>query len=334
MYYVSGALQQAPPISFYLDGLDEDFRHAPWAWLACQKGLFFEVMRLLRDPGLGGRLHVVIGIRDVVLSSVLASEHATRYHTSPHVQILNWDAELSRDFLEAKVKRLPNALLMIPSARPSIFSWLGRDGLENPVRGKREDLADYIVRHTRLLPRDIIILGNELCAAVHEARSRKVDLTDERIREVVAYSARLFGREQLSIAANQIASEVMPPDAPAKGYDDFYTSDHEYSYRASTETILVDTLRRAKTDRFAPSVLRTLDEDFRRQFGDATDVPSVLWQNGLLGYINDDSAAVFRETGQTDDMQIPQTWKSYVLHTTLIDVLGLRPRTAAASKVA
>jgi hypothetical protein len=29
-------------------------------WLKCQEGLFYQVMRLLRDHKLGGRLHIVV----------------------------------------------------------------------------------------------------------------------------------------------------------------------------------------------------------------------------------------------------------------------------------
>ena len=57
---------QCKPIYFYLDALDEEFSHAPMYWLKCQEGLFYQVMRLLRDHKLGGRLHIVICIRDIV----------------------------------------------------------------------------------------------------------------------------------------------------------------------------------------------------------------------------------------------------------------------------
>jgi len=59
---------QCKPIYFYLDALDEEFSHAPMYWLKCQEGLFYQVMRLLRDHKLGGRLHVVVCIRDIVMS--------------------------------------------------------------------------------------------------------------------------------------------------------------------------------------------------------------------------------------------------------------------------
>ena len=62
-------------------------------WLKCQEGLFYQVMRMLRDHKLGGRLHVVICIRDIVMSSVYRSEHAPRYYNEPHIRVLNWDRD-------------------------------------------------------------------------------------------------------------------------------------------------------------------------------------------------------------------------------------------------
>ena len=43
------AMRACPPVFFYLDGVDEEFSSAPLYWLQCQKGLFYEVMALLRE---------------------------------------------------------------------------------------------------------------------------------------------------------------------------------------------------------------------------------------------------------------------------------------------
>ena len=64
-------IAHCPPIYFYLDAVDEEFAHAPMYWLRCQEGLFYEVMRLLRDQALGGRLHLVVCLRDIVMSSTI-----------------------------------------------------------------------------------------------------------------------------------------------------------------------------------------------------------------------------------------------------------------------
>ena len=80
-YWLAEFLKEAPPIFFYLDALDEEYRAAPNYWMRCQKGLFYQVMRLLRDPSFGNRLHVVISIRDSV--SPLSCAASTRRATEP-----------------------------------------------------------------------------------------------------------------------------------------------------------------------------------------------------------------------------------------------------------
>ena len=91
------------PIYFYLDALDEEFSHAPMYWLKCQEGLFYQVMRMLRDHRLGGRLHIVVCIRDIVMSSVYRSEHAPRYYNEPHIRVLTWDRSSLLYLLQSKL---------------------------------------------------------------------------------------------------------------------------------------------------------------------------------------------------------------------------------------
>ena len=75
-------------------------------------GVFYQVMRLLRDHKLGGRLHVVVCIRDIVMSSVYRSEHAPRYYNEPHIRVLTWDRSSLLYLLGQKLQRLPPSLLM------------------------------------------------------------------------------------------------------------------------------------------------------------------------------------------------------------------------------
>jgi hypothetical protein len=146
-------LRTCPPIFFYLDAVDEEFSHAPMYWLRCQKGLFYQVMRFLRDPRLGGRLHLVISIRDIVMSSVYRSEHAPRYHDEPHIRVLSWSRESIEYLLVEKLRRLDPSYSMAPGsfAHP-VEAWLGTPVVHNQARGVHERVTDYLLRHTRLIP--------------------------------------------------------------------------------------------------------------------------------------------------------------------------------------
>jgi len=151
---------QCKPIYFYLDALDEEFSHAPMYWLKCQEGLFYQVMQLLRDHRLGGRLHVVVCIRDIVMSSVYRSEHAPRYYNEPHIRVLTWDRGSLLYLLGQKLQRLPPSLLMrrAASGPPTIRDWLGLSD-DRPGPDGDGTIEDYLLGHTRLIPRDIISRG-------------------------------------------------------------------------------------------------------------------------------------------------------------------------------
>src|SRR5262249_29596059 len=65
-YHVADILGHGRPMFFYIDAIDEKFSQAPRQWTDCQLGLFYQVMALLNDDRLGGRLHIVICVRDLV----------------------------------------------------------------------------------------------------------------------------------------------------------------------------------------------------------------------------------------------------------------------------
>jgi len=149
-------LAETPPIFFYIDAVDEEFSSAPMYWLRCQKGLFFETMRMLRDPRLGGRLHIVTCIRDIVLSSVYRDEHAPRYHGEPHIRVLSWGRGSIDVLLRHKLRRLAPAYQMAPeSSEDDLHNWLGTTTVHNERRDIDEHAMDYLLRHTRLIPRDV-----------------------------------------------------------------------------------------------------------------------------------------------------------------------------------
>ena len=163
-------MAQTPPICFYLDSVDEQFETAPKHWLQCQKGLCVEVLQLLRDVRFGNRLHVVVAIRDLVRSSLIRGENSTRYLRSRHIRVLDWDHRTITRLLQEKIRRLPDRYRMNPDL-DGVHGWLGVNEVYNERRGVWEQLEDYLLRHTRLIPRDVVQLGNELCQAVHDAKA-------------------------------------------------------------------------------------------------------------------------------------------------------------------
>jgi predicted Ser/Thr protein kinase len=325
---ISDIISTVPPIYFFIDSVDEEYASAPMYWLQCQKGLFFRAMRFLRDQHFGGRLHVIVCVRDHVLASVLRSEHQNRYRGEPHSTTLGWEYQAAEFFLKHKIARLdPDFVIREPEGQePTIEDWLGISFIENRGRRIREPVLQYLLRHTRLLPRDIVILGNRLSEIVRTAkRNGQSEVPPEAIRLCVREAARSFGNEQLAICANHIASSGMPADAARMGYEEIYTGDTEYA-RGFVEQ-LHGVIQLIGRDRFGPEELELGALYATELFGDESDALSVLWQNRLLGYVEqtaDGPREVFFSEMNCDHFTLPLQKGTYLLHSCMIDSLGIK----------
>ena len=313
---------QCKPIYFYVDALDEEFGHAPMYWLKCQEGLFYQVMRMLRDPRLGGRLHIVICIRDIVMSSVYRSEHAPRYYNEPHIRVLTWDRGSLLYLLQKKLQRLPPSLLMrrATSGPPTIGDWLGVNG-HWPGPDGDETIEDYLLNHTRLIPRDIISLGNDLNEEVlRQKQAGHQGLPPEALAAVVQRCAKRFGDSQLAQCANQISSDMMPKNAALHDYSELFTSTQ--AYISGVQEDVRSFVRLIGVDRFSRADLEALQEVADLHFEKATDLASVLWQNGLLGYIDESGRRRFYSMGDVEEFHFPPDVGTYVLHPCLVHTVG------------
>ena len=315
-------LSRCKPIYFYLDAVDEEFSHAPMYWLKCQEGLFLQVMRLLRDQKLGGRLHVVICIRDIVMSSVYRSEHAPRYYNEPHIRVLTWDRGSLLYLLEQKLQRLPPSLLMRRATlgSPTIGDWLGING-DWPGSDEDQTIEDYLLSHTRLIPRDIISLGNELSEEVlRRKQAGQAGLSAAAVQSVAQRCAKRFGDSQLAQCANQISSDLMPKNAALQEYSELFTSTQ--SYISGVQEEVRSFVRMIGVDQFSRTDLDTLQEMADLHFENTTNLASVLWQNGLLGYVDESGRRRFYSMGDVEQFHLPPDAHTYTLHPCLAHAVG------------
>lgn len=313
-HWLGRGLRDAPPIYLYIDALDEYFQRAPMYWLKCQKGLFYEVMGTLTED-LGHRLHVVICIRDIVLSSVLRGEQAGRYRQSPHIRKLEWDHKTVRFFLREKIRRLDKDFLLAPSAE-GVERWLGRVHLSNVARGVDECVEDYVLRHTRLIPRDIVLLGNALCQRVAEVKAAGgSEVPDDVLRRVVHAAANGFADEQLRVCANQISSDQVPEHGVRNGSADSFVGSNEYSDGMTQQ--IVELLEEIGVDRFDHRTLAALADSGREKLNGYQHLLDALWHNGLLGYDSTEPDAThshFYSSSEGDHFHLPLDKQAYVLH--------------------
>jgi hypothetical protein len=254
------------------------------------------------------------------MSSIYKSEHAPRYHDEPHIRVLNWDVKALEYLLREKICKLPSEFRLSDELEVSpIERWLGCATIINEKRGIEEGLEDYLLRHTRLIPRDVVSLGNTLCREVQNHKATDFGpLPGSTIRSAVSRSGKRFGDSQLGQCANQIAADLMPRHAALQGYADTYVGSQEYSRGIKDD--LKSLIAMLKTDVFTFSKLEMLDSEANSLFDEPVHLAAVLWQNGLLGY-SDDIGESFYSLTDMDQFEVPLDHERYVLHPCLLDAV-------------
>jgi len=272
-------------------------------------------------------VHVYVAVRDVVFSSALANEHAGRLLAERHIRTLYWDFETIGDFLERKLQKLDREFLLQPAASDPMQRWLGRTSVFNAKRGIPEELRSYVLRHTRLLPRDIIIMGNILTKAVSRAKANgETVLADETIHDAVSEAARFFGTEQLRICANEIAALSMRHEPALRGYSQVLLESQEYveSVYASMRMIL----SKIGIERFTQKKLDNIRRYINTEMPEMNEAFAVLWKNRLLGYRDKtrdgQTRDVFFSVAEPMDLDLPSGRREYIFHSCLIDSVNIK----------
>jgi hypothetical protein len=317
------AISSARPLFLYVDAIDDNFRWAPTQWMRCQRGLYYAILDLLREGEGANRLHVVIALRDIVLGSTRASEHTPRYLERTHINILDWNRKSISEFLAHKVRRLPDAFFEDPRTK-TVASWLSvaeiTNGRPNP---SLEPIDSYLIRHTRMVPRDIVVMGNRLCRYVLSQRTQHAEISEEDLRREVARASREFASSQLAQCANQVMSDTMPETAVDHDFTHVYLEPNEYQMTEAVDTICA-CIGTVGAEEFGVEGISTLDDMATDGFGAEVRLANILWQNGLVGWTRNGWAHYY----SLEDLAtsaLPQS-KRYVFNPILFDrVVGLRP---------
>jgi len=315
------ALDSAPPVYVFIDAIDDNFRFSVSHWTLCQRGLFYATMNLDRSP-LRNRLHAVISLRDVIFDPLARGEHGMRLTGDPSIVPLVWTMESAKDFLRGKVAQLPDELFP-PGATKDVQGLLGRVDMRRPARDACEDVEDYLVRHTRFAPRELIILGNELIARAGLLRCRVSELPDLEIQRVATGVARLSARSAVALVANQIASDALPWTSARRDFVEAYTFEDEGLDGLIRE--LSSILLTARTERIRREDVLGLDEEAQRRFGSGVRLSDVLWRGQLLGAVADDGAGeVFHAGISISPDELPDA-NEYVLNSIISSLVGIVP---------
>lgn len=304
-------LKTSPEIYLFLDSIDLEYEHAPLHWLMCQKGLFYAVLSFLQEGVLGEKLHLIITLRDNVFTSILRSEHSTKFSSESHVFPLIWNTPNIRSFLHQKVSSLDDCYFIdeINNGK-NVSSWLSITNIENEY-SKIEDISSFIIRHTRMVPRDVIIVCNELAKLHAELTVNHNTNIPDKIKEIVYRYSKLFGEELLTICAKNIAANEMPNGAGQNDYSDGFTANqyyHESKYLKLKKLLF----KHIQTNEFGMEVIENLEKSGEEVFGNSSYIVDVLWQNGVIGY-GERNQSVYYGIGYSNDIFMPRNKCKYFL---------------------
>jgi hypothetical protein len=112
----------------------------------------------------------------------------------------------------------------------------------------------------------------------------------------------------------------MPKNAALHNYSEVFTSTQ--AYISGVQEQVRSFVRMIGVDRFPRSDLEGLQEVAGEHFEKATDLASVLWQNGLLGYIDEAGRRRFYSLGDVEEFHFPPDVDTYVLHPCLVHTVG------------
>lgn len=292
-------LEASRPVAFLLD-LDDHYIAAVPGWVPCQHGLVRAVAELDNSP-LGRFLHLVATTREQ--QYVALFDEGSNIDLKRHVVVVETDERDVASFCLRKLERLQGQQAN-GNGDALMASLVGFSHIENAARGCDEPIIQYFVRHTRAQPRDMVVLGTEVAAAARRPHRREGQAA---VRNIVRGCARLYGNEQLEACAQQLGAASPPGEA---GDPAAYVAQLEEFIREIGSDVFSDrTLHRARY---------YAGEDL------LIDPARLLWQNRLLGYVqddHDDGRAFFFSVGASATA-VPDS-RRYVFHPCLIDRLGL-----------
>ena len=152
------------------------------------------------------------------------------------------------------------------------------------------------------------------------------------LHQAVRAVSRDAGLEELLVVANHITTTWMPRFSVEMGIESSFLPSTELARTAddSLQRHVRDHLRRLLKSLREDRVSRKRFEHFiataRGDFGDAVDISSLLWQHGLVGYIDGPRKTgkpVFYSAMDENQMTLTTEHDAFALHPIMIDAVGL-----------
>lgn len=311
-FTIKKCVKKLESIYFFIDSIDEGYEDNPKFWKYVQEGLFFEMLRLERDKLFGDKVQIYVAIREDLVASLVEREQYGIYSGS--IQKLNWSWKEMKKFFSEKIQNLEDGYFMLDEGKKDIGRWLSITDIEDIWMEKRVDVMDYILDHTRLLPRDLIEMGNALAEIKFDRYDDSGTNIEDAVRQCVQDTARSFGNELASICANRLHRELKTFLSSGQGS---YSSDQEYNI--SPRLVLLNLINEHLSKKMKWNDLERFETRLYDNMSYNTHfVLDVLWQSGMIGYLDKNSHGKIIEkyfNGDINGWEMPRKKNGYILRT-------------------
>jgi len=285
--FISVLMRGCHPTHFLIDGFDDIEGETPAIWQNMQQGLFWLAFRseTTRRPLKSVRL--TIAVRDTILNIARRSEHEDKFQYGTSMMVLSWSKEAGVAFFRSLLWKIRNKNFWkrtkkLTEHMPEV-SWLGHEAIS--YRGNQEDaIIDYIVRHSRCSPRDLISMGNSIARQLNDS-SEQARRDSETIKKAVGRASKEIARLSLKSAAfdimkNSEFGEIVSQIVSGLPADDATDSLTEFLIKLIGNIRSEVTLRSNFRDAVIDCLKPFTDEE--RAAASAEILINAFWTNGII----------------------------------------------------
>lgn len=291
-------MRTSPELYFFLDSMDEYYEQAPQYWTTCHAGLFNVIIHFLREGIIREKLHLIACFRTNIYNVIRSDEHQVKTQKENHILNLEWDYNNIKYFFDRKIQALKECyFLKWSDSGKTIETWLGINEIYDKKENKTYSLMDYIIRKGRMVPRDIIAFGNNLATVKQRSlENPHVDLLSL-ISSSIEETAYLIGNELLKISVKQMMIYNVGNVRDTNYFMEGYSSDRDVW--TNQENDLLSYFNKLGKNWFTKNDIPGILE-FSKALFDSNQLLNVLWQNRVIGYIEEDTIIYFGIRNRND----------------------------------
>jgi hypothetical protein len=269
-------------VHFYVDSFEEVFFDDPLHWQACQMELLDLADKKLSKPDEAFLLS--IAVPDATFFSWTGENIVKK---SQRCHYIGWEKAHLQTVIDKKLVGMHKRFWRGAARAPRNFEeWLNVDHIHNLKRDCNEGTTDYIFRHSRMLPRDIVVLGNEIYSRLRDQTGSRGSDEAEAIREAVSTCASKFCREQLYLCATSAVSTLTKNAQKEYRYSDPFATNRAYVGKVMDDlSRLINEIGQDRWEAGASSLTQARNANPLRS--SPLDPIDLLWRHGLIGYGKD-----------------------------------------------